>query len=190
MCYLLLLCLALPAFADPMTKGERQRLVAHWEMTGSWIADEIAGLSEKQLNFRAAPDKWSVKDVLEHLAIADPHYWKTFQESLKTPIEPKTDQKDEGILWYGIDRTNRNKTAEARTPKDNFKTAAEAYDSWRKLRATMLDYITTTDDDLRGHRYLKSPTDTYQWLLMISTHVQRHILQIREIKHEPSFPKA
>ncbi|HBY58204.1 MAG TPA: hypothetical protein DEH78_00170 [Solibacterales bacterium] len=188
--FLLALCLAFPLVADPMTKGERQRLLAHYEMTTSWIADEIAGLSEQQLTFRAAPEKWSVKDVLEHLAIADPYYWKTLQESMKTPVEPRTDQKDEGILWYGIDRTNRNKTAEARTPKDNFKTAAEAYESWRNLRAAIVDYIGKTEDDLRGHRYLKSPTDAYQWLLMISTHAQRHILQIREIKHEPGFPKS
>jgi len=30
--------------------------------------------------------------------------------------------------------------------------------------------------------------DCYQWLLMISAHSQRHILQIREIKHSPGFP--
>lgn len=28
----------------------------------------------------------------------------------------------------------------------------------------------------------------YQWLLMISTHSQRHILQIREIKDAAGFP--
>jgi hypothetical protein len=30
--------------------------------------------------------------------------------------------------------------------------------------------------------------DVYQWFLMISTHSQRHILQIREIKADPRFP--
>jgi integrase len=31
--------------------------------------------------------------------------------------------------------------------------------------------------------------DAYQWALLISTHEQRHILQIREIKSDPKFPK-
>jgi hypothetical protein len=31
--------------------------------------------------------------------------------------------------------------------------------------------------------------DVYQWFLMISTHSQRHILQIREIKAASGFPK-
>jgi hypothetical protein len=30
--------------------------------------------------------------------------------------------------------------------------------------------------------------DVYQWFLMISTHSQRHILQIREIKADPKYP--
>jgi hypothetical protein len=34
-----------------------------------------------------------------------------------------------------------------------------------------------------------SRSDAFQWLLLISTHGQRHILQIREIKAAPGFPK-
>jgi hypothetical protein len=32
-------------------------------------------------------------------------------------------------------------------------------------------------------------SDAYQWALLISTHEQRHILQIREIKRDPRFPR-
>jgi hypothetical protein len=32
-------------------------------------------------------------------------------------------------------------------------------------------------------------SDAYQWALLISTHEQRHILQIREIKADPKYPK-
>jgi hypothetical protein len=53
----------------------------------------------------------------------------------------------------------------------------------------MLEYARTTDDDLRGHVVEREQSDAYQWLLLISTHAQRHILQIREIKADPKFPK-
>jgi hypothetical protein len=32
--------------------------------------------------------------------------------------------------------------------------------------------------------------DVYQWFLMISSHSQRHILQIREIKAHASYPRT
>ena len=44
------------------------------------------------------------------------------------------------------------------------------------------------EDDLRSRRLLEGNMDVYQWFLMISSHSQRHILQIREIKAHPKFP--
>ena len=43
----------------------------------------------------------------------------------------------------------------------------------------------TTKDDLRGRLEARQQCDADQWALLISTHEQRHILQIREIKANP-----
>lgn len=40
--------------AASLTALERQRLVAHLEMTESWLVDEVSGLSSGQLQFRPA----------------------------------------------------------------------------------------------------------------------------------------
>jgi hypothetical protein len=45
-----------------------------------------------------------------------------------------------------------------------------------------------TTDDLRSRKLLEGNMDVDQWFLMISTHSQRHILQIREIKADPKYP--
>jgi len=187
------LVLAVPtaATAGPLTTGERQRLVAHLEMTERWLVLELDGLSDAQLTFKSAPDRWSIKDVAEHLAIAEPQYWTNFEASLKEPVKGgwKPEATDEGMLWYGIDRTEHNKTGAARVPDGRFSTAQDALDSFRKLRRTMLDVAKRSQDDLRGRSYLGSSQDLYQWFLMISTHAQRHILQIREVKADPRYPK-
>jgi hypothetical protein len=52
----------------------------------------------------------------------------------------------------------------------------------------MLDYPRTTEDDLRGRRFQKSGMDVYQWLLIISTHPQRHILANPRDQVEREFP--
>lgn len=190
---LALVCLVLLvprlAAADPMTAGERQRLVAHLEMTESWLASEVAGLSEAQLSFRPSPTAWSVKDVVEHLGIAEPQYWKQLEDSLKAPATGyRPEATDAGILWYGIDRTNRTTTGEARVPDGRFKSTADALASFHALRKTMLERARTSPDDLRGRRLIDGNMDVYQWFLMISTHAQRHILQIREIKASGAYP--
>jgi len=187
-----LLAPVLPAAGGTLTAGERQRLVAHLQMTEQWLSSEVDGLSPSQLDFRPSPDSWSIKDVVEHLAIAEPQYWRQLQESLKTAVIPdyKPEATDAGILWYGIDRTNRAKTGEARVPDGRFKSTSEALASFATLRATMLEQARGSQDDWRGRRLIDGNMDLYQWFLMISTHAQRHILQVKEIKATKAYPRT
>lgn len=177
--------------AAPMSDGERQRLVAHFEMTNAWLDSELANLTDAQLTFRMTPDSWSIMDVVEHLAVAEPQYWKNFQDSLAKPVQPgfTPQATDAGMLWYGIDRTRRTTTGEARVPTGRYATVGEAHAAFKTLRAEMMEVAKTTQEDLRGRQYLTASQDLYQWFLMISTHSQRHILQIREIKAHPDYPR-
>ncbi len=97
---------------------------------------------------------------------------------------------DASILWYGVDRGNRQRTGEARVPDGRFKTAAAAHASFVKLRTTMKARAKSSQEDFRGRPLIDGNMDVYQWFLMISTHAQRHILQIREVKAHSGYPKA
>ena len=168
---------------------ERQRLVAHLEMTESWLIDEVSGLSPAQLQFRPAPGAWSIMQVVDHLVVAEPIYWQDLRKAMQAPpSSQKRSGTDADVLWYGIDRTQRQKAIAAEEPKGQMRDLKAGLDAFRKLRAQMLKYARTTDDDLRGHVVERERSDAYQWLLLISTHAQRHILQIREIKAGPKFP--
>ena len=178
------------AAAEPLSAGDRQRLLAHLELTEAWLADELQGLSPAQLAFQMTPDSWSIAQVVEHLAIAEPQYWDSVQKSLaQPPSTPGGNVTDADILWYGIDRTQRDKTGDARVPRGTFTNAAQALAEFRKLRATIREFSRTTTEDLRGHRLQGGNMQVYQWVLMISTHAQRHVLQIREIKAHAKYPK-
>ena len=173
-----------------MTGLERQRVVAHLEMTGNWLADEVSGLSSAQLHFRPAPGVWSILEVLDHLVVTGPIYWRDLRKALEAPPRArKRSGTDEGVLWYGIDRTHRQKALPAEDPKGQVRDLADGLDAFGKLHAKMLAYARTTADDLRGHVVDREECDAYQWLLLISTHTQRHILQIREIRKNGKFPR-
>jgi hypothetical protein len=187
----LIVLTVVPIAGDAMTPGDRQRLLAHLEMTESWLASELNGLSDAQFRFRPTPESWSITEVVEHLAIAEPQYWERLRDSMKQPpAAEKPTATDAQILWYGIDRTNRARTGEARVPKGKYQTVKESFVDFRKLRAEMREYARTTQEDLRSRKLLEGNQDVYQWFLMISTHSQRHILQIRENKAHASYPAS
>ncbi len=160
-------------------------------MTEAWLASEMKGLSEAQVRFRMKPESWTITDVVEHLAIAEPQYWQRIGDSMKQPVNTeKLEATDAAILWYGIDRANRTTTGETRVPSGKVPDVREPLGRFLKLRATMREYAAKTTDDLRSRKLLEGNMDVYQWFLMISTHAQRHILQIREIKADPKYPAS
>lgn len=182
--------LALAAAPVKPTDLDRQRLISHLEMTESWLADEVANLSPAQLAFRPSPKAWNALDCVEHLVLAEHEYWSMFQRVMAAPPSRKgSPSEDVDRLWYGIDRTERTTTVPSETPKSTYKDAATALGDFRKLRASINEYVKTTQADWRHHLVPEWDRDAYQWLVMISAHAQRHILQVREIKHNANFPK-
>ena len=187
---LLSFAMASPAAAQ-MTPLERQRLAAHLEMTASWLSDELSGLSRAQLDFRRAPGTWSILEVLDHLVVVGDIYWTDLQKGLATPLSGRTlRNQDTDILWYGIDRTNRETALASEDPRGALRDGATGLAEYRKQHARLLQYVRTTNDDLRTRYVERQRCDAYQWALLISTRVQRHLLQIREIKADPKFPKT
>ncbi len=176
-----------------MTADDREHLLVHFEMTTQMLAEQVHGLSPAQLEYKASPDRWSIREVVSHLAVAEPDYWREIKEALKAAPDMKDKKStatDADILWYGIDRVVHTKTGGGHEKVDTYKDLGEALGKFQALRATMIDYIKTTNDDMRAHSFgNREPIDCWQWMLEISTHAERHIQQIREIKNDPNFPK-
>jgi DinB family protein len=185
----LLLTLTAALHAVPLTDLERQRLIAHLQMTEQWLRDEVSQLSPAQLAFKPSPDAWTITQVLDHLVVVGPIYWQDLQRAMKGPPgKTITSNTDLDILWYGIDRTHREKAIPSEVPKGDLRDVRQALDAIRKQHAQLREYIRTTSDDLRSRIVERQGSDAYQWALLISTHEQRHILQIREIKADAKFP--
>jgi DinB superfamily len=178
-----------PAAAQ-MTDLERERLVAHLEMTAAWLEDEVSDLSPAQVEFRRTPGTWNVIEVLDHLVLVGQVYWDDLQRSVKGP--PSTDTLaagDAAILWYGVNRSNREPALPTEMPRGKLRDVAAALAEYRRHHTRLLEYIRTTKDDLRHRIVQRQACDAYQWALLISTHEQRHILQIREVKADQRFPR-
>ena len=183
-----------PLSAVPMTDKDREHLLVHFEMTTQMVAEQVRGLSPAQLEYQASPDRWTIRQIVSHLAVAEPDYWREIQQSLKAAPDMKGKKSmstDADIMWYGIDRVVHTKTGGGHEKVDTYKDLDEALRRFQALRATMIEYIKTTTDDMRAHSFgdYGQVIDCWQWMLEISTHAERHIQQIREIKNDPKFPK-
>ncbi len=137
----LVLAMTLRLYAAPvttttkMTDGDREHLLVHFEMTGSMLAEEVRGLSPAQLEYKASPDRWSIRECVSHLAVAEPDYWRDLQKAVNAPPDMKDKKSvatDADIMWYGIDRVEHTKTGGGHEKVDTYKNLDEALANSRR----------------------------------------------------------
>lgn len=199
--YLLLLFIVISGLAgtptgDVLSKKERKFAADHMKNTKAGLQDALKGLSADQLDFKAAADKWSIKECVYHIAISENNLWAMLEKSMREPATPekKKDLKvtDEQVINMIENRENKVKTSSPLEPQNTgYKTLEEALNDFRTTRAAHIKYIKATSEDLRNHFVQMSfgLLDCYQLCLMISSHTTRHISQLNEVKANPGFPK-
>jgi hypothetical protein len=137
-----------------------------------------------------------VAEVAEHITVSETGIFGVVQKSMESPATPeKRDEvkgKDEMILQRVPDRSHKAQAPEFLRPTGRWATKADLTKAFEDARASNMNYIRTTNDDLRDHFFdhpVFGTLDGYQWLLLISTHSLRHTEQIEEVKADPNFPK-
>jgi hypothetical protein len=181
--------------AQELSAEDRAAGLAHLEKTRAAVLAAAEGLSETQLNFKSAPEKWSVAQVLEHIASAeDMLLGLVTGQVLKAPPPAEgTDFKatDALILKAIPDRSQKRTAPEPLIPTNRYGSSAEALKHFGESRAKTIALMKDTPD-LRAHA-ADSPLgklDAYQWLLFISAHTERHTKQLLEVKADVNFPKS
>lgn len=198
----LLICLAViaaSAFApapNSLTKEERDKATQFLTATKEGVADAIKGLSDAQLKFKPAPDKWSIEDCVKHIAVTETMLWQMTNGNITAPANPekRADIKwsDDDVMKNITDRSNKVKTSAPMEPQNaGFATLEDALKSFIENRGKLVDYVNSTNDDLRNHVATLpfASFDCYQMILFIGAHSKRHTAQIDEVKADPGFPK-
>jgi len=191
---MLLLAGAGAASAQEVTPAEKDRALQYLESTKKNVLEATKGLSEAQWNFKPAPDRWSVAQVMEHIAAAEDFIRGMVKEKLMmAPAgEAGRDVKktDESVLAMVPDRSHKAQAPEPLVPGNRFGSPEGSLKHFLETRAETEEFLKSTAG-LRDH-VLDSPLgklDGYEFVLFIAAHSERHTKQINEVKADPNFPK-
>jgi len=198
---LLLVILSLVAYTgnaqqNQLTPKEREDAIRFLKETEAGVFKSVKNLSETQLTYKPAADRWSVEDCVKHIAASEKELWAMAETSLKNAPNPEKRANikvtDSALIKGVEDRSQKRKTFAALEPANSpYKTLDEALKAFKENREKLIAFVKTTDADLRDH-VLELPMgtfDSYQFILLISGHTNRHTQQIEEVKADPGFPK-
>lgn len=187
---------AVSAKAQDVSQAEKERALQYLESTKQGVLDATKGLSDTQWNFKSAPDRWSVAQVMEHLAAAEDMLRGVTQEQvMKSPAVPvrsaeEIRKADESVMTMVPDRTHKAQAPEPLKPTNRFGSPQAAQKHFLESRSATEEYLKTAPG-LRAHLG-DSPLgklDGYEFVLFTAAHSERHTKQILEVKADPNFPK-
>ncbi len=190
------LCVATSAFSQTLTAADRERAMQYLESTRQAVLDATAGLSEAQWNFKPAPDRWSVAEVVEHIAAAEDFLMAMVtNQVMKGPARPAGDDVkaiDDMVVAKIPDRSKKAQAPDPIKPTNRYGSPQASLKHFTDARAQTEAFL-KTHDDLREHA-IDSPMgkklDGYEWVLFVAGHSERHTKQINEVKADPNFPKS
>ena len=183
---------------DPgtLTPGERKYAVDYFTRTRDRLLGDLKGLSEAQLNWRADSTRWSIYQCVEHIALAESFILQFVQKGLKAPATPekRTEVKytPDQVITLLTDRSHKAQAPDPIKPVKQFADTKAAVHAFLSRRDSTIDYLRTTQDDLKNHFLPNTPIgtlDTYEMLIFLAAHSERHTLQVEEVMANPNFPK-
>ncbi|MBM3746850.1 MAG: DinB family protein [Acidobacteria bacterium] len=185
-----LLLTAAAMCAQGLTSHDRDYALSQLHASRRVFLDAIAGLTPAQWKFKPGPDRWSIAECAEHVALSEGFMFERVRKLLTASASPeaKSEVANDEIMKGWLDRSQKARATGATVPAGRFATPARLAAYFNPRRERTLEYVRTTQDPLRSH-FGAANLDAYQWLLAIAGHTERHVLQINEVKADPRYPK-
>uniref|UniRef100_Q01VA5 DinB-like domain-containing protein n=1 Tax=Solibacter usitatus (strain Ellin6076) TaxID=234267 RepID=Q01VA5_SOLUE len=177
--------------AQTISDKDRNAAVNGLRSSSTLFLRAIEGVSEAQWNFKAAPERWSIAECAEHLAVTDSVMLDWIRKIVAQPAAGMEHVFYEAVLVKSVDRSRKDKAPRSIAPTGRWQTPAEVMDAFRKHREQTIAYVQTTKDDLRSHLTASKtePLDAFQLVLTITGHTERHVAQINEVKGSLGYPR-
>jgi DinB superfamily len=188
---------SVPARAQQLSQTDLSKALDLLESSKKDVLAATAGLSPAQWNFKAAPEKWSIAECMEHIAAAEDYIRGMIAEKLMlAPAAPDRDTAkiDAAIIANVEDRSHKAQAPEPIKPTNRFGSPQGSIDHFLKSRGETESFLKDTPG-LRDHA-VDNPSgqgpkwDAYEFILLIGAHSERHTKQILEIKADPNYPQS
>jgi DinB superfamily len=174
-----------------MTEADRTAAVAKLEATRDAFHQAVSGLSHEQARFKSSPERWSVEEIVEHVAVAEHGMFRFISE-----FHEISDHPHEAESAASLERTRDRKkmpldAPERSQPKARYPNVGVALSQFIENRNRTIEFVKNCQDDLRL-RIIKHPAglvNGVDCLKILTGHPLRHVAQIDEVKADPAFPR-
>jgi hypothetical protein len=188
---------ATPAPNTKMSDEDRTKALKWMDESYAQTLTLVEKLSDAQWSFKAAPEKWSVGECVEHILMAEGLLFGQVEKALAAPVREDWAEKTKGKTDF-LERVMVKRQGKAQAPESIVPSGkiarAELMMKLKEARAKTRKFAVETKAELNSHTtdhifQVFNTLSAYQWLVYIPLHNFRHNQQIEEVKAHANFPK-
>jgi hypothetical protein len=180
-----------------------ENLIERGKVAGEKVKAEFGGLALEQLNWKPAPESWSIGQCLDHLIVTDCLYFP----SLKTISEgnysiTRWQRWSPFSSLFGkilVNQLQEKAKSKVKTAKIFYPSSSEInegiFDRFHKHLDTLIEYITACKEVDLDKINITSPVSTFitynlrHAFMILIQHEHRHINQAVRVKGQKEFPR-
>ena len=173
--------------ATPLLRShEVSRAENYLHLTRDKLFEAVSGLDATQWHFKPDPERWSIAEIVEHVAIIEGRVHMVVGKMPEAPpVEGGHNEVEvDEIVYVQVPRRDRKVKAPPQVEPANQWPPEESLRSFTEARARTIQLLKDSPN-LRG-RVLPHPVfgpwDGYQWIAAAAGHSARHTEQILEVK--------
>ncbi len=187
----------LAADEGKVSPEERGKVIKLLKESHAETLAALEKLSDEQLKFKPAPERWSVIEVAEHIMMAEGLLFGAVQRAVATAPNPDWEAKTKGKTEFLEDvlagRKGKASAPESIVPSGKI-SRQDLIAKLKEGRAKTMKFTEENQVPLKAHTMdhpfpVFGTLNAYQWLIYIPLHNIRHNKQIAEVMADPNFPK-
>jgi hypothetical protein len=177
-----------------LTSEERQVALDILLRSEQHLERLVADLNDAQWRFRPAPESWCIAEVVEHLVDLEERTLAAIERVLSEPpaasheIE-RVKGKEQKLIEAVPNRNRRVMAPPDLKVTGRFAAPALGLEAFRPLRRLSIQMLERAGlhEHLFSH-FVFRQMSSFQWLILLGAHAERHCRQIEEIVATEAFP--
>ena len=186
------------SFAPPseqLTKEDRKEIIRYLKKTRGELIKKVESLTQEQWHYKPAPEVWSIAEICEHILKAESVVLKRVDnpEAMEYKPELLENYKEKGaeMIAFIVGRQEKFQAPDPVAPSGKISSPEEFITAFEKRRDETVELVKSIDKPIKAYYEVFGPVgevNGYHWLMFISAHTERHMIQLAEVLDSSGFP--
>jgi len=173
----------------PPVETERESLLDGLRATRDALLTGCSGITDLQGKFKPAPDRWSIEECAEHIALVEHGVLARLTQEATPAERVVRPERQAELRERAGNRSTKRQAPDRARPTGRFGSLQSALERFAANREKTIAYVSSCEADLHAGSIAHplGAMTPHEFIVFMTTHTLHHLQQIAEIQKSPGY---